>query len=121
MRQELKQKPINQRARTLANHLNHFRRHKVPPSWSDARTPINQAGQSVFEWPLHLYPGLERGLEALFQYRVKIDTIRKWRNGSKKPPAWAIDLLLQAIRKRIDALNHVEALLIASQKEKGPR
>jgi len=44
------------------------------------------------------YLGRSRELERLFGYRVSIGAIRKWRAGSRKPPQWAIDVLLGELR-----------------------
>lgn len=68
---------------------------------------------SRFEMPSRRMAAL-----ALFN-RVSWSAIRKWRAGTRKPPLWAIDTLRKAIRNRVDALEHVDALLAAEQ-EKGP-
>lgn len=98
-----------------AKHPLYLRRPIVPQSWSDARTPSNQAAQQLFQWHSENYPGIEKGLYRLFKGRAKINTIRKWRNGTRRTPQWALALLIEAIENRIDSLQHARALL---QKEK---
>ena len=61
-----------------------------------------------------LYPspaiGLLAGAKALFP-RAAAYTIRDWRRGKRKAPAWARALLREAIDKRLAELQHAKALL----------
>jgi hypothetical protein len=80
---------------------------------STQKTPYNIGACVAF--PEH--PGLLRGMIELLGYRVTSDTIRRWRNGRRKPPQWAIDMLAEHLRNRareyLDAADRLE-------KEKGP-
>jgi len=68
---------------------------RVARPWSDSPIDLKQG-----ERP---YLGREAELHMLLGYRVGRSAIRNWRYGVRKPPRWAIDVLLgelQAIENR---------------------
>lgn len=78
--------------------------------------PFNRAVIGFLPWTRATYPRNEDQLVTVFQGRVKADTIKKWRQGKRQPPQWAIDLLLDALQARRAAIDHAIALL---KNEKG--
>lgn len=104
------------RASGPGKHRGHRRQPPVPLQFSLGRTPAQKAALALFPWHWETYPGLELGLFHLFKGRAKIGTIRKWRNGTRRTPAWANELLTIALEQRRAEIDHALALLA---KEKG--
>lgn len=113
---ELERPARGKRASGPGKHRGHRRQPPVPLQFSQGRTPAQKGALALFPWHWEAYPGLELGLFALFKGRAKVDTIRKWRNGDRRTPAWAIDLLSVALEQRRAEIDHALALLA---KEKG--
>lgn len=87
------------RAHAPRKHLAHVPWRIVPQSRSTANGATNQVARALFPWDV--YPGIERGMHEIVGKRVKIDTLRKWRNGRKRSPAWAKQMMADALEKRI--------------------
>jgi hypothetical protein len=66
------------------------------PVRSTKKTAYNLAASIAL--PEH--SGLLRGMVELLGYRVSSHTIRKWRNGQRNPPQWAVDILAEYLRTR---------------------
>jgi hypothetical protein len=72
------------------------------------RTAFDYAARTIAPWSNELidrlmwerpYEGRSRELVRLFGYRVTVYAIRKWRAGSRKPPRWAIDVVMGELRQ----------------------
>lgn len=105
------------KARGPRKHPKPFRRIPAPAHIMDAsRTAYNGALTTLFPWSVAEYPGILKGAWAMLLGRARPYTIRDWRRGKRKAPAWAIELLSVALKQRRDEIDHALALL---SKEKG--
>lgn len=64
-------------------------------------TALNAAAKALFPWSEENYPGILRGMFELFGGRAARYTIRDWRRGRRKSPAWAKQMMADALEKRI--------------------
>jgi hypothetical protein len=63
------------------------------------------------------FAGVHAAAAAFLNHRAKPETIRKWRQGRRRAPQWAVDMILAELRKRMGELARaIEAL----EKENGP-
>lgn len=93
----------------------------VPPQWGTARTALNIAAQTLFQWPAETYPGIERGMVATLGARSTANTIRKWRQGARRTPAWVAAAVLEELERRRRAIEHAEALLRAELEKRNAK
>lgn len=105
--------PYAKHDRSRKIHRGSQRLSPVPLRWSSWRTAPNIAAQTLFPWPAETYPGLQRGMVAVLHNRVKADTIKKWRQGLRAIPLWAIELIRAELGRRRQAIDHADALLAA--------
>ena len=76
------------------------------------------AAQAAFPWAPEAYPGLLRGMAELLGGRAAVRTILDWRRGRRKPPVWAMDVLQEVLKARVEREMHsIEEL----EKEKAVR
>lgn len=97
------------------NHSGVPRRPPLPRAPLARRTAFNTASLALWPWPVATYPGIIKGLASDLRNRAIRVTIRNWRRGTTRPPQWAIDLLKDAIKKRVAELHHALALLEAEK------
>jgi hypothetical protein len=90
------------------------RRSLVAAKLSQYATPFERAAQAALPWTLRTFPGLHKGLVAIFADRVDYQTIAHWRSGRREPPDWAREVVADYLRSRAasmleaaDALNEV--------------
>lgn len=101
-----------ERANVLPGHRRLLRKSYAPRLNKRYPGGLNAAADALFPWQEPFdYPGFTIGLHKLFRGRASPHTIRDWRRGKRKAPAWARALLLEAVEKRIAALEHARALL----------
>jgi hypothetical protein len=62
-------------------------------------------------------PSRRRTMLALYR-SVTRQALQNWMAGRRRPPQWAIALLLGEIEKRISALEHVRALLRSASEKR---
>jgi len=74
--------------------------------------------QCLFPWSEANYPGIQRGTFQLFLGNAAIETIRSWRKGKRKMPAWARDILISELNKRA---SNIAAAIEALENEKPGR
>jgi hypothetical protein len=84
-----------------------------PRVLSTANTPYNLAASIAFPE----YPNLPHAMVALLGYRVTADSIRRWRNGLRPAPQWAIDILAEHLRTRARKMLEI-AYELENQKQK---
>lgn len=77
--------------------------------------PFAVAAVALFPWGADAYPGFAKALSAALLGRASPHTIRDWRRGKRKAPAWARALLREAIERRIAELEHARAILADSR------
>lgn len=92
----------------------------VPIQWSARRTAPNIACQTLFPWPAETYPGLARGMVTVLRNRVKADTVKKWRQGLRTMPVWAIETVRAELARRRAAIDHADALLATELEKRKP-
>lgn len=81
-----------------------------------AATPANVAVETLAPWNVADYPGRLKIARSVLHNRAKPHSIRDWRRGTRRTPAWALDLLTVALEQRRAEIDHALALLA---KEKG--
>ena len=80
------------------------RRSLVAPNLSQYATPFERAAQAALPWTLRTFPGLYKGLVAIFAGRVDYQTIAHWRSGRRVPPSWACQVIADYLRGRARAM-----------------
>lgn len=55
----------------------------------------------VLPWSISDYPGKERGAVELLGGRAALESIRQWNRGNDPMPAWAANLIADAIEQRM--------------------
>jgi len=64
-------------------------------------TADDRAAQAAFPWAPEAYPGLLRGMVELLGGRAAVRTVLDWRRGRRAVPFWALDVLQEALKKRV--------------------
>lgn len=97
-------------------HLWAARRGKVSTLPPIIRSAYWKAVRTFFPWDAWTYPGVEAGAVDLSHGRASIYAIRRWRQGTRKPPKWAWHLIAIEAERRAVAFQHVAEL---AKKEAG--
>ena len=105
-RQAKQNRPAARKNGQRAHHWAHNGK-AVPRIFCEAKTAVNIGLRQLFKPTDSLLSGAKK----LFGHRVKPDTIKKWRQGKRKTPAWALALVRAAIERRIAELQHARELL----------
>ena len=72
----------------------------------------------LLPWGILDYPGMRRGTAEFLAHRVSVETVRAYRKGRRRMPQWAADMLLDAVRSRVERGQALIAELEAYKVEK---
>ena len=93
---------LPKRTRGLRRHHLALPRRVASKKRSAGITAYDRAAQAAFPWAPEAYPGLLRGMVELLGGHAAVRTILDWRRGRRRPPLWAIDVLQEALQKRVE-------------------
>jgi hypothetical protein len=105
-------------AQIKARALHPWQRKRYSAPLGEPKSVCATAMQCLFPWSEANYPGIQRGTFQLFLGNAAIETIRSWRKGKRKMPAWARDILISELNKRA---SNIAAAIEALENEKPGR
>lgn len=99
------------RANGQARHPTLSKRLVAPHRITAYQDPFHVAASALLPWGSDAYPGFAKGLWIVLKGRASPHTIRDWRRGKRKAPAWARALVREALERRLAEIKHGIAIL----------